>query len=74
MLLMLPVDQTVTVTEKTLGPTLVSFCDWKRRLLGDLHAYGRDAVCSYTERKTITQRCPSTGVREGTMLSFPSSK
>jgi malonate-semialdehyde dehydrogenase (acetylating) / methylmalonate-semialdehyde dehydrogenase len=28
----------------------------------------------YTKRKTITQRWPSAGVREGAMFSFPSSK
>ena len=40
----------------------------------DLHAYGPDAVRFYTKRKTITQRWPSAGVREGTMFSFPSSR
>ena len=51
-----------------------SFGGWKRSLFGDLHAYGPDAVRFYTKRKTITQRWPSAGVREGTMFSFPSSK
>ena len=51
-----------------------SFGGWKRSLFGDLHAYGPDSVRFYTKRKTITQRWPSAGVREGTVLSFPSSK
>ena len=50
-----------------------SFGGWKRSLFGDLHAYGPDAVRFYTRRKTITQRWPSTGVREGIKYSFPSN-
>ena len=49
-----------------------SFGGWKRSLFGDLHAYGPDAVRFYTKRKTITQRWPSAGVREGKSFSFPS--
>ncbi len=48
-----------------------SFGGWKRSLFGDLHAYGPDAVRFYTKRKTITQRWPSSGVREGAEFSFP---
>ena len=51
-----------------------SFGGWKRSLFGDLHAYGPDAVRFYTTRKTITQRWPSAGVREGAVFSFPSSR
>lgn len=51
-----------------------SFGGWKRSLFGDLHAYGPDAVRFYTRRKAITQRWPSTGVREGAMFAFPSSR
>ena len=51
-----------------------SFGGWKRSLFGDLGAYGPDAVRFYTKRKTITQRWPSAGVREGAMYSFPSSR
>ena len=51
-----------------------SFGGWKRSLFGDLHAYGPDAVRFYTKRKTITQRWPSAGVREGTVFSFPSNR
>ena len=51
-----------------------SFGGWKRSLFGDLHAYGPDAVRFYTKRKTVTQRWPSAGVREGTVFSFPSSR
>ncbi len=51
-----------------------SFGGWKRSLFGDLSAYGPDAVRFYTKRKTITQRWPSAGVREGAMYSFPSSR
>ncbi|MCO5787790.1 methylmalonate-semialdehyde dehydrogenase (CoA acylating) [Pseudomonas sp. G11-1] len=49
-----------------------SFGGWKRSLFGDLHAYGPDAVRFYTKRKTVTQRWPSAGVREGAQFSFPS--
>ena len=49
-----------------------SFGGWKRSLFGDLHAYGPDSVRFYTKRKTITQRWPSAGVREGAEFSFPS--
>ncbi len=47
-----------------------SFGGWKRSLFGDLHAYGPDAVRFYTKRKTITQRWPSAGVREGAQFAF----
>jgi malonate-semialdehyde dehydrogenase (acetylating)/methylmalonate-semialdehyde dehydrogenase len=50
-----------------------SFGGWKRSLFGDLFAYGPDSVRFYTRRKTITQRWPSSGVREGTQYSFPSN-
>ena len=49
-----------------------SFGGWKRSLFGDLAAYGPDAVRFYTRRKTITQRWPSAGVREGAEFAFPS--
>jgi malonate-semialdehyde dehydrogenase (acetylating)/methylmalonate-semialdehyde dehydrogenase len=49
-----------------------SFGGWKRSLFGDLHAYGPDSVRFYTKRKTITQRWPSSGVREGAQFAFPS--
>ena len=48
-----------------------SFGGWKRSLFGDLSAYGPDAVRFYTKRKTITQRWPSAGVREGATYNFP---
>ncbi len=51
-----------------------SFGGWKRSLFGDLHGYGPDAVRFYTKRKTITQRWPSAGVREGTVFSFPTNR
>ena len=51
-----------------------SFGGWKRSLFGDLHAYGPDAVRFYTKRKTITQRWPSAGVREGVNFSMPTLK
>ena len=51
-----------------------SFGGWKRSLFGDLHGYGPDAVRFYTKRKTMTQRWPSAGVREGAVFSFPSSR
>ncbi len=49
-----------------------SFGGWKQSLFGDLSAYGPDSVRFYTRRKTITQRWPSSGVREGVNFSFPS--
>ena len=51
-----------------------SFGGWKRSLFGDLSIYGPDAVRFYTRRKTITQRWPASGLREGTRFAFPSSK
>ncbi len=51
-----------------------SFGGWKRSLFGDLHAYGPDGARFYTRRKTITQRWPSSGVRESAVFSFPNSK
>lgn len=51
-----------------------SFGGWKRSLFGDLHAYGPDSVRFYTKRKTITQRWPSAGVREGAEFSMPTMK
>ncbi|MDI3323879.1 CoA-acylating methylmalonate-semialdehyde dehydrogenase [Pontibacterium granulatum] len=51
-----------------------SFGGWKRSLFGDLHAYGPDGVRFYTKRKTITQRWPSAGVREGVNFSMPTMK
>lgn len=51
-----------------------SFGGWKRSLFGDLHAYGPDSVRFYTRRKTVTQRWPSSGVREGVEFSMPTMK
>jgi malonate-semialdehyde dehydrogenase (acetylating)/methylmalonate-semialdehyde dehydrogenase len=51
-----------------------SFGGWKRSLFGDLHAYGPDAVRFYSKRKTVTQRWPSAGVREGAEFSMPTLK
>ena len=48
-----------------------SFGGWKRSLFGDLHAYGPDAVRFYTKHKTVTQRWPSAGVREGIQFAMP---
>ena len=49
-----------------------SFGGWKRSLFGDLNAHGPDAIRFYTRRKTVTQRWPSSGVREGKQFAFPS--
>ena len=51
-----------------------SFGGWKRSLFGDLHAYGPDAVRFYTKRKTITQRWPSSNMRDGVNFSMPTMK
>ncbi|MDC5421006.1 CoA-acylating methylmalonate-semialdehyde dehydrogenase, partial [Acinetobacter baumannii] len=48
-----------------------SFGGWKRSLFGDLHVYGPDGIRFYTRRKTITQRWPSSSVREGAQFSMP---
>lgn len=50
-----------------------SFGGWKRSLFGDLYAYGPDGSRFYTRRKTITQRWPSSGVRDGAQFTFPSN-
>ncbi|MBB5212038.1 CoA-acylating methylmalonate-semialdehyde dehydrogenase [Microbulbifer hydrolyticus] len=50
-----------------------SFGGWKQSLFGDLHAYGPDSVRFYSKRKTITQRWPASGVREGAQFTFPSN-
>lgn len=49
-----------------------SFGGWKRSIFGDHGMYGRDGINFFTRRKTITQRWPSTGVREGAVFTFPS--
>ncbi len=49
-----------------------SFGGWKRSLFGDLAAYGPDGVRFYTRRKTITQRWPSSALREKAVFTFPS--
>lgn len=49
-----------------------SFGGWKRSLFGDLSAYGPDSIRFYTRRKTITQRWPSSAVREQIQFAFPS--
>ena len=48
-----------------------SFGGWKRSLFGDLFMYGPDGVRFWTRRKTITQRWPSSSIREGATFSFP---
>ncbi len=35
-----------------------SFTGWKKSFMGDLHAYGKQAIRFYTETKTITARWP----------------
>jgi malonate-semialdehyde dehydrogenase (acetylating)/methylmalonate-semialdehyde dehydrogenase len=51
-----------------------SFGGWKRSLFGDLHAYGPDGARFYTRRKSVTQRWPSSGIREGAEFSMPTMK
>ena len=48
-----------------------SFGGWKRSLFGDLFMYGPDGVRFFTRRKTITQRWPSSEVRESAQFSMP---
>ncbi len=51
-----------------------SFGGWKRSIFGDHGMYGRDGINFFTRRKTITQRWPSAGVREGAVFTFPTNK
>jgi malonate-semialdehyde dehydrogenase (acetylating)/methylmalonate-semialdehyde dehydrogenase len=51
-----------------------SFGGWKRSLFGDHGMYGKDGINFFTRRKTITQRWPSAGVREGAVFTFPTNK
>ena len=51
-----------------------SFGGWKRSIFGDHGVYGKDGINFFTRRKTITQRWPSAGVREGAVFTFPSHK
>lgn len=51
-----------------------SFGGWKRSLFGDLYVYGPDGVSFYTHRKTVTQRWPSSGIREKAQFTFPSNQ
>lgn len=48
-----------------------SFGGWKQSAFGDLGAYGPDGVRFYTRRKTVTQRWPTSEVREGAVFSMP---
>lgn len=48
-----------------------SFGGWKRSLFGDLFMYGPDGVRFFTRRKTITQRWPSSEIREAAQFSMP---
>ena len=50
-----------------------SFGGWKNSLFGDLNIYGPDGVRFYTQRKTITQRWPSSGSSNGVDLSMPNN-
>lgn len=47
-----------------------SFGGWKRSLFGDLFMYGPDGVRFWTRRKSITQRWPSSKVRDGIFFDF----
>ena len=51
-----------------------SFGGWKRSIFGDNGMYGKDGINFFTRRKTITQRWPSAGVREGAVFTFPTNK
>ena len=50
-----------------------SFGGWKNSLFGDLNIYGPDGVRFYTQRKTITQRWPTSGSSKGVDLSMPNN-
>ncbi|WP_434565576.1 CoA-acylating methylmalonate-semialdehyde dehydrogenase (plasmid) [Vibrio chagasii] len=48
-----------------------SFGGWKSSLFGDLAMYGPDGFRFFTRRKTVTQRWPSSNVRENIKFSMP---
>ena len=48
-----------------------SFGGWKQSMFGDLGTYGPDGTRFYTRRKTVTQRWPTSEVREGAVFSMP---
>ena len=50
-----------------------SFGGWKNSIFGDLNIYGPDGVRFYTQRKTITQRWPSSEKSSGIDLSMPNN-
>ncbi len=48
-----------------------SFGGWEQSMFGDLGSYGPDGTRFYTRRKTVTQRWPTSEVREGAVFSMP---
>ena len=50
-----------------------SFGGWKNSIFGDLNIYGPDGVRFYTQRKTITQKWPSSEKSTGIDLSMPNN-
>tara|TARA_B100000242_G_scaffold76049_1_gene49496 strand:- start:2040 stop:3575 length:1536 start_codon:yes stop_codon:yes gene_type:complete len=50
-----------------------SFGGWRNSIFGDLNIYGPDGVRFYTQRKTITQRWPSSEKSSGIDLSMPNN-
>ncbi len=53
------------------GGAYRSFGGWKQSMFGDLGTYGPDGTRFYTRRKTVTQRWPTSEVREGAVFSMP---
>lgn len=50
-----------------------SFGGWKDSLFGDLNMYGPDGLRFYTQRKTITQKWPSSGIFDKLKFSMPTN-
>ncbi|MCW2959914.1 MAG: mmsA [Thermoleophilia bacterium] len=48
-----------------------TFGGWKRSGFGDLNQHGPDAIRFYTKTKTVTQRWPAHGLREGASFVIP---
>ncbi|MCW2955188.1 MAG: mmsA2 [Thermoleophilia bacterium] len=48
-----------------------TFGGWKRSGFGDLNQHGMDGIRFYTKTKTVTQRWPAHGLREGASFVIP---
>jgi malonate-semialdehyde dehydrogenase (acetylating)/methylmalonate-semialdehyde dehydrogenase len=51
-----------------------TFGGWKRSAFGDVNQHGPEGVRFFTKIKTVTQRWPKGGVREGSSFVIPTMK